>query len=105
MAEADVAYLNLVDTPCAFAERFSATRPSDVHTEEAVAYSWIICGDISRAMESLLRLEQVEANVPWIAALKVRGERIKYLLQSGELARAQDQLKVWQAESESNLKL
>ena len=105
MEEANKEYLSRLKNPRDFAEKFSAAIPNDIHTDEAVAYSWIICGDAKRAMEHLLRVEQVEVTAPWIVEVKARGERIKHLLQDGELIAAQNLLRDWQAQSESALKL
>jgi hypothetical protein len=105
MEEANKEYFGRLKNPCDFAERFSAAAPNDIHTNEAVAYSWIICGDAKRAMEHLLRVEQVEVTAPWIVEVQARGERIKHLLQDGGLIAAQSQLREWQVQSESTLKL
>jgi hypothetical protein len=105
MEEANKDYLDRIKNPCDFAERFSAAIPNDIHTDEAVAYSWFLCGDTKRAIEHLLRVEQVEVTAPWIVEVKARGERIRHFLQDGELTAARNQLSDWRAESESALKL
>jgi hypothetical protein len=88
-------------------ERIESGRPRvNSHLLEALAYTFIKCGDYSFALEALAEQKQrLEGNaIPWVAAQYARTKLIEEkLLQNPEVAL--QQLEVWKAETIRNLKL
>jgi hypothetical protein len=99
-------FLDKLQTPHEFAEYYSrAGEMPDIHKDEAVAYSWVMCGDKDKALVALAKVLAYDAPYKWIADLQTRAANIHDDLLSGDSDRVRLRLEKWQAESESVLGL
>jgi hypothetical protein len=76
----------------------------DVHTWEALAYTYALLGEIAPAERALVRLQQaLDPAVPWEGEMLSRAQLLKGMLGSPEVAKKQ--LMEWEAYTLRNLKL